>query len=121
MNESMKQTRAAVSGNEKNVSDVIEETGRAKDEATEILELQSRSNRTVIETQKKIRESTGHQSKVTDSASAMEGVANSSIGQVQSIRGAIKLQKELVSMMEDAFAQVSGISEKLLEISRSEV
>lgn len=54
MNESMKQTRAAVSGNEKNVSDGIEETGRAKDEATEILELQSRSNRTVIETQKNI-------------------------------------------------------------------
>lgn len=57
MNESMKQTRAAVSGNEKNVSDGIEETGRAKDEATEILELQSRSNRTVIETQKNIRTS----------------------------------------------------------------
>ena len=57
MNESMKQTRAAVSGNEKNVSDGSEETGRAKDEATEILELQSRSNRTVIETQKNIRTS----------------------------------------------------------------
>lgn len=57
MNESMKQTRAAVSGNEKNVSDGIEETGRAKDEATEILKLQSRSNRTVIETQKNIRTS----------------------------------------------------------------
>lgn len=51
----------------------------------------------------------------------MEGVANSSIGQVQFIQGAIKRHKELVSMMEDAFAQVSGISEKLLEISRSEV
>ena len=50
MNESMKQTRAAV-------SDGIEETGRAKDEATEILELQSRSNRTVMETQKNIRTS----------------------------------------------------------------
>ena len=51
----------------------------------------------------------------------MEGVANSSIGQVQSIQGAIKRHKELVSMMEDAFALVSGISETLLEISRSEV
>ena len=39
------------------VSDGIEETGRAKDEATEILELQSRSNRTVMETQKNIRTS----------------------------------------------------------------
>lgn len=51
----------------------------------------------------------------------MEGVANSSIEQVQSIQSAIERQKELVSMMEDAFAQVSEISEKLLEISRSEV
>ena len=74
MNESTKQTRAAVCGNEKNVSDGIEETGRAKDEATEILELQSRSNRTVIETQKNIRENAEHQFNVTDSASAMEGV-----------------------------------------------
>lgn len=83
----------------KNVSDGIEETGRAKDEATEILELQSRSNRTVIETQNNIRENAEHQSKVADSASEMEGVANSSIGQVQSIQGAIKRHKELVSMM----------------------
>lgn len=57
MNEGMKQTRVAVCVNEKNVSDGIEETGRAKDEATEILELQSRSNRTVMETQKNIRTS----------------------------------------------------------------
>lgn len=69
----------------------------------------------------KHRRTKEHQLKVADSASAMEGVANSSIGQVQSIQGAIKRHKELVSMMEDAFAQVSGISEKLLEISRSEV
>lgn len=46
-----------------------------------------------------IRENAEHQSKVADSASAMEGVANSSIGQVQSIQGAIKRHKELVSMM----------------------
>ena len=99
MNEGMKQTRVAVCVNEKNVSDGIEETGRAKDEATEILELQSRSNRTVIETQQTSRENAEHQAKVADSASAMEGVANSSIGQVQSIQGAIKRHKELVSMM----------------------
>ena len=99
MNEGMKQTRVAVCVNEKNVSDGIEETGRAKDEATEILELQSRSNRTVIETQNNIRENAEHQSKVADSASEMEGVANSSIGQVQFIQGAIKRHKELVSMM----------------------
>ena len=51
----------------------------------------------------------------------MEGVANSSIEQVQAIRSAIDRQKELVAMMESAFAEVSGISEKLLQISRSEV
>lgn len=121
MNESMKQTREAVSGNEKNVSEGIEEIGRAKSEAAEIVELQNRSNKTVLETQKNIRESAEYQSKVAHSASAMEGVANSSIEQVQSIRSAIERQKELVEMMEKAFAEVSGISEKLLEISRSEV
>ena len=121
MNVSMKQTREAVSGNEKNVADGIEEIGRAKSEATEILDLQSRSNKTVLETQKNIRESAEYQSKVADSASAMEGVANSSIEQVQAIRSAIDRQKELVAMMESAFAEVSGISEKLLQISRSEV
>lgn len=121
MNESMKQTREAVSGNEKKVAEGIEEIGRANNEATEILELQSRSNKTVIETQKNIRESAEYQSRVAGSASAMEDVANSSIEQVQSIQNAIERQKELAAMMEEAFAQVSGISEKLLEISRTEV
>lgn len=121
MNESMAQTRDAVLSNEKNVSEGIEEITRAKSEAAEILELQSRSRKTVIETQDNIRSSAQRQSEVARSAAAMEDVANSSIEQVKAIRGAIELQNGLVQMMEDAFGQVSGISDKLLEISRSEV
>lgn len=121
MNESMAQTRDAVLNNEKNVSEGIEEITRAKTEAAEILELQSRSRKTVIETQENIRSSAQRQSEVARSAAAMEDVANSSIEQVRAIRGAIELQNGLVQMMEDAFGQVSGISDKLLEISCSEV
>lgn len=121
MNESMAQTRDAVLSNEKNVSEGIEEITRAKTEAAEILELQSRSRKTVIETQENIRSSAQRQSEVARSAAAMEDVANSSIEQVKAIRGAIELQNGLVQMMEDAFGQVSGISDKLLDISRSEV
>lgn len=121
MNESMAQTRDAVLSNEKNVSEGIEEITRAKTEAAEILELQSRSRKTVIETQENIRSSAQRQSEVARSAAAMEDVANSSIEQVRAIRGAIELQNGLVQMMEDAFGQVSGISDKLLEISCSEV
>lgn len=121
MNESMAQTRDAVLSNEKNVSEGIEEITRAKTEAAEILELQSRSRKTVIETQENIRSSAQRQSEVARSAAAMEDVANSSIEQVKAIRGAIELQNGLVQMMEDAFGQVSGISDKLLEISRSEI
>ncbi len=121
MNDSMKHTRNAVEANEKNVTDGIAEIRRASSEAAEILDLQSRSNQTVRETQGNIRSSADSQARVADSASAMESVANSSIEQVQAIRNAIDRQKELVSMMEEAFAHVSGISDKLLEISRSEV
>lgn len=120
MNESMAQTRDAVLSNEKNVSEGIEEITRAKTEAAEILELQSRSRKTVIETQDNIRSSAQRQSEVARSAAAMEDVANSSIEQVKAIRSAIELQNGLVQMMEDAFGQVSGISDKLLEISRDE-
>lgn len=120
MNESMAQTRDAVLSNEKNVSEGIEEISRAKTEAAEILELQSRSRKTVIETQDNIRSSAQRQSEVARSAAAMEDVANSSIEQVKAIRSAIELQNGLVQMMEDAFGQVSGISDKLLEISRDE-
>lgn len=120
MNESMAQTRDAVLSNEKNVSEGIEEITRAKTEAAEILELQSRSRKTVIETQDNIRSSAQRQSEVARSAAAMEDVANSSIEQVRAIRSAIELQNGLVQMMEDAFGQVSGISDKLLEISRDE-
>lgn len=120
MNESMAQTRDAVLSNEKNVSEGIEEITRAKTEAAEILELQSRSRKTVIKTQDNIRSSAQRQSEVARSAAAMEDVANSSIEQVKAIRSAIELQNGLVQMMEDAFGQVSGISDKLLEISRDE-
>lgn len=121
MNDSMKQTRNAVTGNEKNVADGTEEIGRAKSEASEIAELQALSNKTVIAAQKNIQSSADSQAKVARSAAEMEAVANSSIEQVQSIRNAIERQKELVVMMEKAFAEVSVISDKLLEISRSEV
>lgn len=121
MNESMEQTREAVSSNENNVTEGTAEIIRARDEASEIAELQSRSNETVLATQENIRASAASQAKVAQSAAAMEEVAYSSIEQVKSIRSAIERQKELVVMMEQAFAEVSGISEKLLEISRSNV
>lgn len=121
MSESMKQTRAAVRNNEKYVSDGINEIRNAKNEASEILDLQTRSNRTVIETQKNIRTSAEYQEKVAGSSAAMEEVARSSIEQVEAINSAIERQKELAGRMEEAFSQVSGISEKLLDISRSEV
>lgn len=121
MNDSMKQTREAVDGNEKNVAEGISGIGRAKSEAADMLELQSRSNKTAVDTRENVRSSAEYQARVAQSASAMEEVANSSIEQVESIRSAIERQKELVKMMEDAFAQVSGISDELLEISRSEV
>lgn len=117
MNESMKQTRDAAARNEKNVAEGIGEITLAQSEAREMLELQSRSNETVLATQKNIRESAVCQEKVAASASGMESVANSSMEQVRSIRSAIERQKELVCRMQDAFGEVSGISDKLLEIS----
>ena len=117
MSESMKQTREAAARNEKKVAEGIGEINLAQSEAREMLELQSRSNETMLATQKNIKESAGCQAKVADSAAGMEGVAKDSMEQVRAIRSAIDRQKELVERMERAFAEVSGISDSLLEIS----
>lgn len=117
MSDSMKQTREAAARNEKKVAEGIGEINLAQSEAREMLELQSRSNETMLATQKNIKESAGCQAKVADSAAGMEGVAKGSMEQVRAIRSAIDRQKELVDRMEQAFAEVSGISESLLEIS----
>lgn len=121
MTESMQQTRAAVKQNEKNVEDGIREINLAQSEAREMLEMQTRSHTTVAQTQKNIRASAECQRRVADSAANMESVANSSIEQVGVIRTAIDRQNGLVETIQNAFAQVSDISEELLQLSRTNI
>lgn len=116
----MVQTREAVVENESNVQEGIEEISAAQEEAKKLLELQSQSSEKVKAVEQNMNINAMHQGKVSEAAAGMNGVTNQSIQQVGAIRTALEQQKVLLANMDEAFCQVQGISEKLLQISRQD-
>ena len=120
MNQKVVQTREAVVENESNVQEGIEEISAAQEEAKKLLELQSQSSEKVKAVEQNMNINAMHQGKVSEAAAGMNGVTNQSIQQVGAIRTALEQQKVLLANMDEAFCQVQGISEKLLQISRQD-
>ena len=93
----------------------------AKNEAGNILELQTKSTDKVHEVQGNLQSILGFQANVTSMAESMGAVTEESLDQAQLIQTAIEAQSESEKIMQNVFSKVQEVSDKLLKISNDSV
>ena len=93
----------------------------AKNEAGNILALQTKSTDKVHEVQENLQSILCFQANVTSMAERMGAVTEESLDQAQLIQTAIEAQAKSEKIMQNVFSKVQEVSDNLLKISNDSV